>query len=359
MQTLIALLGHESWQVRAEAAEAMGKINGNRWMPGRVYVGGNRWLSSIDGDDPAMKLQADAYTALIKLLDDADGFVVSRAVEGLANVDMAVAVEPLAQAARKHPELAVKIVPMLAGGTNMHAKALPHLRKFFTDADPLIRSAALEGLYSASPDLMAEDLATALEDRSSKVRLAAAGIMFRIMEQHRNQAAQQQSNQHSGAGEFHVELSTTQPAEGLLLTLTRFLTGGSSGPVRTNVKPLETRKEPAVEKKPVAEKKPDAEKKPVEKKSTGGAEPPKVETPSDPWDDWLEEYYAGQHRPKWLARLRGPLEKMLRAEVPEERMAAALALAPLGRADLALPETRKLLEARHLFAQQAAECCPG
>jgi HEAT repeat protein/thiol-disulfide isomerase/thioredoxin len=359
LRTLMALLGHESWQVRAEAAEAMGKI--------RLQGQGG------DENDAAMKLQADAYIALINLLDDGDGFVVSRAVEGLGEVDMAVAVEPLVRAARKHPELAAKIVPILAGQTNMRAKALPHLRKFFTDANPLVRAAALEGLYGARPDQMADDLATAIEDRSHVVRIAAAQIIFRIMEQQRYQAAEQQLRKRSGVGGLHGGPVVVQPDEGLLSTVVRFLTGGSSGPAPAGAKPPETGKKPAAEKEPATEKKPDAEKKPMPKRpegdspifaerklgqSPGAAAPPKAEPPSDPWDDWLEQYYAGRHRPQWITRLRGPLEKMLRAETAKERMAAATVLVPLGRADSALPEIRKLLDAHHQFLHQAAEILP-
>ena len=78
---------------------------------------------------------------------------------------------------------------------------------------------------------------------------------------------------------------------------------------------------------------------------------------TDPWDRWLYDYYAGKGRPRWIGPLRGPLEKMLRAEAAEERMAAAVALVPLGRADLALPEVRRLMT-DHKFFEKAAALLP-
>ena len=43
---------------------------------------------------------------MIKLLDDPDGFVVSRAVLVLRDANMAAAFEPLVAAANRRPELA-------------------------------------------------------------------------------------------------------------------------------------------------------------------------------------------------------------------------------------------------------------
>ena len=103
---------------------------------------------------------------------------------------MAVAVDPLVRAAAKHPDLAPKIVQMLAQGQKMRVAALPHLRKFRKDADPQVRAAALEGLSVALPAEMGGEIAAGLQDPSEKVRIAAAGVCFKGMEaQRRFQAA--------------------------------------------------------------------------------------------------------------------------------------------------------------------------
>ena len=83
LDALTQVLGHDSWRVRAEAAEALGEC------AKRGHLG--------------TEVVADAYTALIQLLKDSDGFVVARAVSALGKADFVATVEPLVQAAEKHP----------------------------------------------------------------------------------------------------------------------------------------------------------------------------------------------------------------------------------------------------------------
>jgi thioredoxin-like negative regulator of GroEL/HEAT repeat protein len=326
-RALVPLLRHESWQVRAEACEALGKTRGSRSYS---YVNGVR---VEDGDD----LQVEVYAAMLELLDDADAFVVSRAVEGLANADMALAVDPLARAAVKHPDLATKIVQMLAQGEKMRVAAVPHLRKFSKDADPQVRAAALEGLSVALPAEMGGEIAAGLQDPSEKVRIAAAGVCFKGMEAQRSRRLQELQQRNSGNVTFEVEeAAAAAPASGsssLLGGVLDLLTKSGSP-----AKPAET--------KP-AEIKP-AESKPAESKP--GAESNVVE--ETPYDIWLKEYYGGKRRPAWAADLVPLLEKMLTAKDVDERLAAALALVPLGQAQTALP---KLYEMARSDANKYAE----
>jgi len=170
IKALMPLLKHERWQVRAEAAESVGQAIGS------LRSGGSN------------ELRADAYIALIELLDDADPFVVSRAVGGLEDVDMAVAVEPLVKAATKHPDLATKIVDVLVNNDEMHAKALPHLRKFSMTGSPPIRAAAIAGLYRVAPDAVEEETAAGLRDENTVVRTATATALFARFEHVRSDA---------------------------------------------------------------------------------------------------------------------------------------------------------------------------
>lgn len=109
---------------------------------------------------------------------------------------------------------------------------------------------------------------------------------------------------------------------------------------------------------PVAAKRPPADAsragRQADKHVPGGPAAKGDARTTDPWERWLYNYYAGEGRPSWIGPLRGPLEKMLRAEAAEERMAAAAALVPLGRADLALPEVRRSLTGRKFFHEAAA-----
>jgi hypothetical protein len=70
-------------------------------------------------------------------------------------------------------------------------------------------------------------------------------------------------------------------------------------------------------------------------KKSGQAKP--AEEEKNWYDQWLEECYAGQHRPAWTSKLIAPLEKMLTAAEARERAIAALDLVALGKSAQALP----------------------
>jgi HEAT repeat protein len=193
LKCLMTLLDHESWQVRAEAAAGVGKTD----APFRGSFSG---YDPFGGGDESTALRADACAALLERLDDPDAFVVSRAVEGLARVDMAVAVEPLAKAAEQHPALAASIVEILADGENMRPKALPYLRRFCEHADPGIRAAAIGGLARAAPRSAEKALAAGLKDPESTVRTAAASALFELFETHRSAVASAMEQEASSRG---------------------------------------------------------------------------------------------------------------------------------------------------------------
>ena len=140
--------------------------------------------------DAGTQLQVDAYVALLDLLNDPDSFVVAKAVEGLADADMVVAVEPLVKAAEKHPDLAASVLETLARGKTTRAKAIPHLRKFCKHEKPAVRAAALTALCAAAPGDAADELLAALGAPQSEVRVAAASALLRLLESLREEAAQ-------------------------------------------------------------------------------------------------------------------------------------------------------------------------
>ncbi len=134
LPTLLKLLKHDSWQVRAEAAEAV-----TATMSEQMY-----------GDE--QKNMPDVHGALLELLGDTDAFVVSRALEGLDEVDADRAVDPLVGVAKAHPTLAKQAMGILANGQRMRDKAIPHLRLFFEGDDPELRSVAIGGLCRLDSD---------------------------------------------------------------------------------------------------------------------------------------------------------------------------------------------------------------
>src|SRR5262249_31153355 len=159
------LLGNESWRVRAEAAEALGKFVENRY-------------NLAAGND---ETSADVYAAMIDLLPDPDGFVVARALQTLKKANLATAIDPVAAGAQKHPDLAAEVVEVLSQGSNGRSKAIPHLRKFCLHPKADVRAAAITGLCNAAAEDCQKELRAAIEDMDSSVRRAAAKAFLHLL----------------------------------------------------------------------------------------------------------------------------------------------------------------------------------
>ncbi|MCE5268488.1 MAG: HEAT repeat domain-containing protein, partial [Planctomycetaceae bacterium] len=352
---LMGLLKHEAWQVRAEAAVAIGKV-----------IGGNQphfYRSTSFGtvtrtEDLGAALTADVYVALLDLLDDPEPFVVAKSVEGLAGADMAVAVEPLARAATKHPDLAPTILSMLARGSTMRPKAMPHLQKFIKHKDAQIRAAAVTAICSISLDDAEEAVLAGLADKQAVVRLAAAAAAFQAMDTLRDAA----TNKHREDAQRAVRIIAGSPSATVgvdLLSTVAKLLGGSAKPAETKV---------AKDEKP-STRKPAAKATKTDKLSNGkpsDKEDAKIAKPANAkpahedswWDQWLVDCYAGRNRPKWTAHMVPLLAKMLKAETPKERVAAAFLLIPLGKASDALPVIQENVRTNPELLEPAAKALP-
>ena len=161
--TLIELTSHESWQVRAEAAEALGEL----------------------ATQSSEEKRADIYVALIGMLADSDNFVVSRAIHGLRNSELTSAVEPLVKAALANPALASEAVEILSHSQGMRAVAEPFFRKFLEHDDARVRAGALVGLAASNSPDVDKLLIGGLKDPSANVREAAAESLFKLFEAYR------------------------------------------------------------------------------------------------------------------------------------------------------------------------------
>ncbi|MBN1908733.1 MAG: HEAT repeat domain-containing protein [Pirellulales bacterium] len=177
-RAMLGLLDHESWQVRAEAAVGIAAHLDRSHSYSYVSFNGR----TVRQEEKTKPFQKQIQDALIKLLGDPDAFVVSKAIEGLSRTSNEAAVEPLVAAAKKHPTLAVSIVGMLTGNDTLRDKALPHLMEFAQHETPEIRAAAVEGLSRTTPDKMEKVVLSALSDKDSAVRVAAAGTLVRLLE---------------------------------------------------------------------------------------------------------------------------------------------------------------------------------
>jgi HEAT repeat protein len=177
LKTLVDLLSHENWSVRAEAVEAIGKKLSNVDM--------NR----IVGDE----VKADAYAALTERLDDPDGFVVGRALTALKDGNLLLALEPLLRVADKHPELAAKVIETLSSGPSerpaIMAKALPRLRKFASHPRVDVRAAVVKALGDPADKTIEPEVQAALSDPESEVRIAAAQILLAKLNARRPQGS--------------------------------------------------------------------------------------------------------------------------------------------------------------------------
>jgi HEAT repeat protein len=151
-------LAHESWRVRAEAAEGLGE-----------YLNRHKHDQNVD--------RVEIYGTLIDALKDSDGFVVGRALKGLRSASLAAMIEPMLQVTKTHPQLAPEVIAALASSYELRDKVIPHLRKFCAHEDPAVRAAAIQQLYSAASDVETE-VRAALKDRDSSVRMAAANALY-------------------------------------------------------------------------------------------------------------------------------------------------------------------------------------
>ena len=215
-RSLIDLLQHDSWQVRADAAASLG---GSRY-----YYG----VSTPRSASAEQQLQADIYAALLALLDDADSFVVSKAVEGLENVDLPLAVTPLLNVIEHHPELAGQVIQILSQSRSLQPLAMPHLRRLAGHESPGVRAA----IFSNLSDFGENELAAGITDPDSPVRIAAAQALFRHFESLRR-GALSKGNQvplHLPGNDF--EFTVVEPPRPSVFSAIASLFGGSSSPSR-------------------------------------------------------------------------------------------------------------------------------
>lgn len=280
IECLTALLSDESWRVRAEAAEAIGQC-----------ISDARSLSE--------EKKADVYVALVKLLDDPEGFVVYRAMEGLKamGLNLAAAMEPLARAAAKHPELAGEISEMMSGAGERSA-GLSHLRRFITNDDPAVRAAAITGLASSDPFSIDKELLATLQDKELSVRVAAAKALLQVLERSRPAERDARGGSLVISGEEFVQVES---APGIL--------GGLFGGRRRTAKHVAL--QPASQ--------------PQSRPSTQ-PEGSELDTQSK----WLADFRAGRGRPEWTNAMIPPLQKMLGGDFREEQIAAVVPLIALG-----------------------------
>lgn len=303
-RALFPLLDHASWQVRAEAAEAMREL-----------------LQEDISED--LELKADIYAGLIRLLDDDEAFVASRAVEAFSRQISDVAMEKMFAAVEKHPVLAPQIIEKLASASENSPVVAEKFRELAKAENVAVRAAAVRGLLRTSLGSMDEWGLPALQDEDSSVRQAAAVAIFASLEKKRSEVLEQRNNQ--------LELSSSGY--------------GASGRFPAGLEKL-------LGVKPNDEPKEEAD---TEAEQTD-SEAKEQKTEADNWwDRRLTKFAAGEGRPSYYDDFIEPLNKMLSAKESDERLLAALCLTALGHAETAIPAIRQeVAQDPHRVAKVAA-----
>ena len=167
LTALLPLFEHASWRVRAESAESVSEL-----------LGVSKVRNAVKGKE--------LEESLLKLLDDEDAFVVSRALSGLQKISTKRSLETLLRTTETHPSLAKSIVETISLNAVLRKDALPKLRQLCRHAEPTIRAAAItavikafsEGELGDSADQAPAELIDALRDESATVQLAASDAVF-------------------------------------------------------------------------------------------------------------------------------------------------------------------------------------
>ncbi len=302
LDVLSKMTGHEAWQVRAEVAEAIGEVLNDSSLP--------------------QNSRADAYAALVGLLKDPDGFVVSRAMAGLSRADANMIAKPLVQATLEHPEMAGALVEMLTQRGGNPTEIARHLSELLKAKDAKVRAAAIIHHCRLRPRDSEQQILAAFGDSEEEVRLAAAKGFLSIIESYRPA----ESGVHDLV-QFEQQVVITGGEIDQPTILSRLITG-SSGTATVQVTTAPSLVVPT-------QAKPQPQ-------------------PADP-NDWLERFRTGADRPKWMDQVVAPLEAMLANPQPENRITAAVGLIALGRDQAALATIRDVLKSQHAMANKAAQ----
>jgi HEAT repeat protein len=302
LDALLPLLEHEAWQVRAEAAESLQGM-------------------SFQFDHRVRQLQeARMAQALTRLLDDPDALVVSRAIDALSGLRQRGSQPsgPLIDAARRLPELAPRVIGQLWFEE-------PAVQEFLEEATahpvPEVRATALTELFLKSRE-KAKWTQLALADDSPRVRTAVAQRMFHTLSALRQSAPSNRSPRWAELGNWF----------------------GGPPPMSREESELQDPLDPRVLEtfQPV-----------IDPPATGDSR-----WSSEQVADWLARFHAGEGQPDWARQARDQLVDLLGSADSQERLAAAVMLAPLGDWELALPVIRGQLEHHPRSIAASADVLP-
>ena len=381
VEAVLPFKENESWQVRAEVAEALGKI---------------------DVDDLPSAVLKERNLAVVGLLDDEDGFVVSRALTALPDKPSQRMVDDLTETAFERPTVAKGIAEWMAErgryNSDNRGKVVSSLEKFLDHEKAEVRTVGVTALSKVdSKRLLDAQLAKLLDDDDSFVRAATLDAFLVKLESIHDSAAYEsvgKGGPHSARGDLvrGVYVPTAPRSSSFFGGLLNVFGSSRSRGVNRPVKPPELIEDPfggdstgeAEEALPAIEVLPSTEISPTtdadpesdvdqavdQDVETGQGDEPELEVPTDSEseeqeakpteklpvlpelakEEWLKRWAAGEVDTQ-LADSISKLKSLAVASEANERAAALACQVALGDHDSSLNELRSLAAEEPEFAR--------
>lgn len=358
LEPVLKLAEHESWQVRAHVAEV---------------------LAEIEYDSLETNLQEQVSDAVLKLIVDPDGFVVSRAIEGLPPAKTKKTIQQMTEIAKQHPALAEQIVNSIARPSAYSmspyssagaSQAVPFLEEFLEDDQPQVRVAGIVGLGLINPDSHDDRYEKLLADPDQRVRIAAANCMVVRMESIRKTSSRMDS--YSGdstairppvasgslfsgiVGRLFGTDKRSEPELEELPSVAPLETGGELNPSVFGV-PSDGEEQLSMEPQ---DSEPPAEATESVENDTDRSDsqlklPPLVE------EKWIDEWASKTDREiPWFEKSVSALHEMMQSEDDEEKSLSAYLLAALDRNEDAINLLKQNANRNETWFQYCAKLLP-
>ena len=319
VEAIVPFADHESWQVRAELAESLGKI---------------------DEDDLTSKVKATRVEAIISLMDDGDSFVVVKASEAMPSAKDRETIKRLAGIAAEKPAIAEKIIESLVP-SDYDDDAID-VSKFFLgfldNEHAEVRRGGLKGLQSRYDSKVDDAILTkAVKDTDEKNRILAMQVFVKRLSSIRPNAPQEEEVVIRHVQEYR------QPS-----VLSRLFGFGSKPKPAVEAVPKESEKtteevlDLLLKEDSATEDKGDGEtpdKAATETKPSATTETndddrnaaSKEESEESELEQWLAKFVSGEVKDtEFKATSQAIVEVLAKATSEEEKFAAGVALAAYG-----------------------------